>query len=118
MPWVDHELCSGCGMCVDECPGGAIAMIDDVAEIDMSGCIRCGVCHDLCPVDAVKHDRLKIPEIVQTNVEKTKKSMAACEEHFGSSEAAQKSLKRSMNHFENARMAAEKTLEELGKLMH
>jgi len=28
MPWVNEEMCVGCGICVDECPVGAVAMTD------------------------------------------------------------------------------------------
>ena len=116
MPWVDSDLCTGCGLCVDECPVDIITMNDDVAEIDMDGCIRCGICHDICPVDAIKHDRLKMPEEVHANVAKTQEWMAACEKYLDDSQAGQKCLKRAVRHFENIQMAAEKTIEELKKL--
>ena len=28
LPVIDHELCSGCGLCISECPGLAIFVID------------------------------------------------------------------------------------------
>ena len=46
MPWIDEKSCTGCGICVDECPVDTISMEDEKAKIDMENCIRCGVCHD------------------------------------------------------------------------
>jgi len=69
MPWVNKEMCTGCGVCEDECPVGAIVRkSDDLAEIDESGCIRCGKCHDVCPEDAVRHDSEGIPQEVAANL--------------------------------------------------
>lgn len=116
MPWVDDELCNGCGLCVEECPVDTIVMRDDVAEIDMSDCIRCGICHDICPTGAVRHDREKISQEVKANVEKTKKNMDACEKYLGDSQEKRKCLMRSIRHFENVRMVAEKTLEDIDQL--
>lgn len=116
MPWVDEELCTGCGLCVEECPVDTIVMKDDVAEILNDDCIRCGICHSICPAEAVKHDRMKIPDEIKANVAKTQKWMAACEKYLGRPEEQQKCLKRSMRHFENMKEIAEKTLEELAKM--
>ncbi|MFO7956562.1 MAG: 4Fe-4S binding protein, partial [Candidatus Brocadiia bacterium] len=62
MPWVSEEMCVGCGVCVEECPVDAIAMVDDVARINEEECIRCGHCHDVCPQEAVRHDSERIPQ--------------------------------------------------------
>lgn len=29
MPWVNEETCTGCGVCVDECPVGAMTIQDN-----------------------------------------------------------------------------------------
>lgn len=68
MPWINSEMCTGCGVCIDECSVGAIAMQGDVACIDEPVCIRCGVCHDVCPSDAVRHDGERIPHEVAANL--------------------------------------------------
>ena len=62
MPWVNEEMCVGCGLCVAECPVDAISLQEnDTALINDDGCIRCGHCHDVCPQEAVRHDSEKIP---------------------------------------------------------
>ena len=62
MPWIDKNKCTGCGLCVRECPVNAIIIKEGKAEIDMDKCIRCGKCHDVCPQEAVRHDSEKIPQ--------------------------------------------------------
>jgi len=57
MPWVDEKMCVGCGICVEECPVGAISMKNGKAIIDMEKCIRCKKCHEVCPQKAIKHDK-------------------------------------------------------------
>ena len=112
MPWVDKNECTGCGICVEECPVDVISLVNDLAEIDMDGCIRCGICHDVCPQDAIRHDSERIPEEIEANVKKVKGFL----KHFDSEKEKQACLRRSMNHFKFMKTIAEKTLEHLEKL--
>jgi|GEM_PF-6639652 len=32
MPWIDQQSCTGCGICVDECPVDTISMKNEEAE--------------------------------------------------------------------------------------
>lgn len=41
---VDHEKCSGCGICVPYCPVQAISIRDRKAYIDQEVCLECGTC--------------------------------------------------------------------------
>jgi ferredoxin len=113
MPWVAKDTCTGCGVCVEECPVDAIVMEDDGAEIHMSDCIHCGRCHDVCDQEAVRHDSEKVPDEVKANVEETKYFMEACENYLGGAEEQQKCLNRMIKHFTKEKMVAEKTIEEL-----
>lgn len=51
--FVDPNICSGCGICVDTCPVQAIEMMDSVAKVDPEKCTGCGICVDACPVQAI-----------------------------------------------------------------
>ena len=116
MPWIDENLCAGCGICAEDCPVGTISLDDNVATIDMDNCIRCGTCHDVCPNEAVGHDSEKIPDEVEANVAKTKGFMDACAKHLGNEEEKQKCLNRMMKHFNKEKIVAEKTIEKLQML--
>lgn len=113
MPWIDQDGCTGCGICVTECPVDTIVMLDEKAEINMDDCIHCGLCHDICPEDAVRHDSEKMPEEITANVEKTKKFMDDCAEYLGDVKEKQKCLNRMIRHFSKEKKVAEKTLEKL-----
>ena len=116
MPWVDWELCTGCGDCVEECPSGSIVLEKDKAFINMEDCIRCASCHELCPEEAVRHDGEKVSVDVEANVERTKECMAACVSYFGDVEEGAKCLGRWIKHYERIIKIAEKTIVELESL--
>ena len=50
---IRKDLCSGCGLCVQVCPTGAISLIQNHAELDQSRCKQCHLCLDLCLQEAI-----------------------------------------------------------------
>lgn len=54
--FIDDELCTGCGNCVDSCPFVGIEIVDNKAVINES-CGFCGSCLDVCPVNAILIER-------------------------------------------------------------
>jgi len=51
---VDHDICSGCGTCIDICPYGAITKNDEgLAEVISAACKGCGCCAASCPELAI-----------------------------------------------------------------
>lgn len=48
----DLEKCTLCGLCVSQCPFGALA-IEDERIVLGSGCRGCGACRKLCPAGAI-----------------------------------------------------------------
>jgi ferredoxin len=50
---VDHDTCSGCGLCIDRCWMNALKMEGDVAVVDTNRCIGCGLCQYVCVTDAL-----------------------------------------------------------------
>jgi Na+-translocating ferredoxin:NAD+ oxidoreductase subunit B len=46
---IDEDMCSGCEVCLDRCPVGAISMREDgVAQVTHEKCLGCGVCEVVC----------------------------------------------------------------------
>jgi ferredoxin len=51
---IDDELCTGCGICIPNCPEGALQIIDDKARlISDLFCDGLGACIGECPEDAI-----------------------------------------------------------------
>jgi hydrogenase-4 component H len=64
---VDTELCSGCGLCVRDCPAEALELIKESRSVYKlihypARCAYCGQCEDSCHRGAISHtNRLVSP---------------------------------------------------------
>lgn len=47
------NICSGCGMCVEACPNGAVSVQVKAAVVDPEKCEDCEECVFACPVGAI-----------------------------------------------------------------
>ena len=60
---IDQEKCTGCGLCIPNCPEGAIQMIDGKARvINLSLCDGLGACMGHCPEDAISTEMREADE--------------------------------------------------------
>jgi ferredoxin len=113
MPWINEDLCVGCGECVDDCPVGAITLKEDQkAIINEDECIRCGRCHDVCPQEAVRHDSERIPKEVEANIEKTKGLLR----HYENHDQKQAFLERMVRYFKKQQKVAGLTIDKLAAM--
>lgn len=51
---VNQDRCAGCGICLEDCPSGAIHIENGWAVIDQSSCTGCLTCVDVCPNGAIE----------------------------------------------------------------
>jgi len=52
---LDHDKCTGCGMCMKVCPHAVFELMDKKAVIaDRDACMECGACALNCPVEALQ----------------------------------------------------------------
>lgn len=66
---VNNELCVGCGMCMRDCFGKHIQIIDKKAVIDTENqCMNCDHCLAVCPMGAISRVDIDQPE----NIDKKK----------------------------------------------
>ena len=107
MPWIKQDMCTGCRICVNDCPVGAIEMkADGYAEIDEAECIRCGRCHDVCPQEAVRHDGERIPQEVAENLRWVRKLLG----HFQDPEERSAFMQRMVRFFKKQKKVSKQTL--------
>ncbi|MHB1391195.1 MAG: ATP-binding protein [Thermoleophilia bacterium] len=54
-PKIDREECTGCGICVDECPQEVLELdSEDIAVLARpDSCDSCATCEDACPTEAI-----------------------------------------------------------------
>ncbi|MHB1325214.1 MAG: 4Fe-4S binding protein [Thermoleophilia bacterium] len=55
-PKIDPEECTGCGICVDECPNECLELdSEDIAILaNLATCDGCATCEESCPTEAIK----------------------------------------------------------------
>ncbi len=107
MPWVNQEMCTGCGLCVADCPVDAINLGDaGKAAIDEEECIRCGRCHDVCPQDAVRHDSERVPQEVAENLRWVRQLLG----NFQDAREQAEFMDRMVRFFKKERKVSEQTL--------
>jgi ferredoxin len=51
---VNHDACVNCYLCEENCPTGAVELLDGEVVLDNDKCIRCVECTNHCPVGALK----------------------------------------------------------------
>ena len=56
---VNHDLCVNCYLCEENCPTGAIELVDGKVVLNDDKCIRCIECTHRCPVVALKREVIK-----------------------------------------------------------
>lgn len=53
-PVIDEDLCTGCEICIDECPNDALEMAGELAKlVRPEDCDGKGECAEVCPAEAI-----------------------------------------------------------------
>lgn len=77
MSYIILSDCNNCGACEPECPNTAIAMGDDIYEIDSAKCTECvgfhavPQCAAVCPIDVCVTDPAN-PEVEEALIAKAR----------------------------------------------
>ncbi len=53
-PKADPEKCTGCGVCIEQCPASALAFDEELPKVDPDKCIVCFCCQEMCPEKAMQ----------------------------------------------------------------
>ena len=81
-PYVDQELCIGCGKCTKICAHDAAIVTDKKATIDHSKCVGCGRCIGVCPRDAVNPASDESFDILNYKIAEYSKAVLDGRPHF------------------------------------
>lgn len=64
---IDEGACTGCELCVIDCPYEALTMVSlgdtSIAEVDPGACVACGICIGSCVFDAIELAGATLPEV-------------------------------------------------------
>ena len=52
-PRFDPQSCTGCGICMEECPAQIISLDGGIPDLELDSCIRCYCCMEFCPQGAI-----------------------------------------------------------------
>ena len=53
-PVIDENLCTGCEICVDECPNDCLELRGEIVSLVRGeDCDGCGSCAEACPSEAI-----------------------------------------------------------------
>jgi len=51
---ISADDCTGCQVCIDTCPSGALVMQNDVSTVaNPDDCTDCGQCLEACPLEVI-----------------------------------------------------------------
>jgi hypothetical protein len=64
-PSVDKEKCDLCEGCLENCPMGAISVVDGQTRVDNDVCFGCGECMAICPSKAISVNWIGDPLVAQ-----------------------------------------------------
>ena len=56
VPHVVVSKCTGCGICVRDCPDQIIGLVKNKAAILTDLCVECGICAFVCPSVAMVNE--------------------------------------------------------------
>lgn len=79
---IDPDACTGCELCVLDCPYRALTMVEQgdraIAEVDPDACVACGICVGSCVFDAIDLPGATLPSDIDPE---GREIVIACERH-------------------------------------
>lgn len=81
-PYVEQEVCIGCGRCHNICAHDAANLTNRKASIDADKCVGCGRCIGVCPTDAVQPQYDEAFDVMNKKIAEYTKAVIHGKPHF------------------------------------
>lgn len=81
-PYVEQEMCIGCGRCHNICAHDAANLTNRKASIDADKCVGCGRCIGVCPTDAVQPQYDEAFDVMNKKIAEYTKAVIHGKPHF------------------------------------
>lgn len=81
-PYVEQEVCIGCGRCHNICAHDAANLTNRKASIDADKCVGCGRCIGGCPTDAVQPQYDEAFDVMNKKIAEYTKAVVHGKPHF------------------------------------
>ncbi len=80
---IDEDSCTGCELCVVDCPYNALTMVElgnsSIAQVDDAACVACGICLGSCAFGAIELPGVLAPAAPDVT---GKRVVVACDRHL------------------------------------
>ena len=70
------EKCTGCGVCIERCPDGALQLVNGLAILEQAACTQCQACIDACPEGAISAVEMPVVAAEPVPVQPARESKA------------------------------------------
>ncbi len=93
--YIDNDRCTECNRCLEECPTGAVYLLEGARHINYDKCVSCGTCLKSCTSGAISLERMEAVTVelaklgrYKTRIQQLERDLALLREQAAAAKAA------------------------------